>query len=148
MENMSLSATTLPGQRRQVYSGKASKTKSGLSKSSLTKSKTGKIVSKKKSALGKKIAAKNGFAKWRSALKKACSEHGKNYYIPRKSDPVYKKAKKMYEEMKGKSPKKNKSCSSARKWKTCVGSKKKVKGCSWNKNRTPKCKKMKKKSKK
>merc|ERR1719352_2218469 len=45
---------TVAGAARAVWSGKIAKTKGGLKKSQLMKSKSGKIVSAKKSALGKK----------------------------------------------------------------------------------------------
>ena len=41
-------------EKRKVFEGKKSKTSSGLSKGQLTKSKSGKIVSAKKHAMGKK----------------------------------------------------------------------------------------------
>jgi len=41
-------------EKRKVFEGKKSKTSSGLSKGHLTKNKSGKIVSAKKHALGKK----------------------------------------------------------------------------------------------
>merc|ERR1719421_624783 len=47
-----------------VFSGRKMKTSTGLKKENLTKSKSGKIVSKKKSALGKK-------SKWIAAVQKA-----------------------------------------------------------------------------
>merc|ERR1711985_126948 len=54
--------------KRYAFSGKISKTKTGLTKANLIKTKSGKIVSKKKSEIGKKnpwIAAVN---KARAAL--------------------------------------------------------------------------------
>merc|ERR1719390_454340 len=51
-----------------VFKGKFEKTKSGLTKEDLVKSKTGKIVSRKKSALGKKFDRVKG---WREAVMKA-----------------------------------------------------------------------------
>lgn len=41
------------GSKRQVFSGKAEKTSGGLRKKDLMRNKSGKIVSKKKSKLGK-----------------------------------------------------------------------------------------------
>merc|ERR1719335_1926408 len=55
--------------KRAVFSGKFMKTSTGLAKADLVKSKTGKIVSKKKSALGKKSKWMAAVAKARSALK-------------------------------------------------------------------------------
>ena len=51
-------ATTLAGKYRQIYEGKADCMPSGLSKKDLKKSKSGKIVSKKRSARAK-VAYKN-----------------------------------------------------------------------------------------
>ena len=54
-------ATTLAGQRRQVYEGRALKTKGGLFKKDLIESKsTGRIVSKVKSRQSKKQHSANG----------------------------------------------------------------------------------------
>merc|ERR1719229_2181451 len=54
-----------------VFSGRKEKTTSGLKKSDLFKSKTGKVVSKKASARGKKLYASSGLKKWADACKKA-----------------------------------------------------------------------------
>lgn len=54
-------ATTLAGQRRQVYEGRALKTRGGLRKGDLKVSKsTGKIVSKKASVAAKKAYRSKG----------------------------------------------------------------------------------------
>ena len=97
-------ATTTAGQHRQVFEGRASKTSGGLTKSGLKKSKSGKIVSKRKSNLGKKIARKNGLAEyandWRASVQEACKKHNKGKYkIPRKGTKLYKAAKKIYNEI-------------------------------------------------
>lgn len=56
-------ATTRAGQHRQVYEGRAFKTKGGLTKADLTISAcTGKIVSKAASAASKKKYRMNGLA--------------------------------------------------------------------------------------
>ena len=47
------------GSKSQVWNGSAQKTSGGLTKSDLTKSKSGKIVSKKKQAAGRRAFAKN-----------------------------------------------------------------------------------------
>merc|ERR1711963_1049787 len=73
--------------KRHVFAGKASKTKSGLSKGDLVKNKAGKIVSKKASARGKKspwILACN-------AARKALNIKG--FAVIKKGSPLYKKAK-------------------------------------------------------
>lgn len=128
---MPLTAQSLAGQRRQVYEGRAKKTKGGLKKQDLTKSKRGTIVSKAKSARGKKLASKNGLHKWRRALKMACDEEDMDFHIPRnKSSKVYKKAKKLFEEMKGKKTKKTKRqsmCNKKKSRKSCLEGKR----CSW-----------------
>merc|ERR1712003_367158 len=55
--------------RVSVFLGKKEKTISGLKKTDLTKSKTGKIVSKKASAQGKKAFKR--ISKWSDSVKKA-----------------------------------------------------------------------------
>merc|ERR1712099_187528 len=68
--------------RSVVFSGRKEKTASGLKKSDLMKSKTGKVVSKKNSAHGKKQYAKNGLKKWADACKKARKELGLKGFVP------------------------------------------------------------------
>lgn len=53
-------ATTTAGQRRQVWEGRALKTKGGLTKTDLRENKQGKIVSKRASSAGKRAFSKNG----------------------------------------------------------------------------------------
>ena len=55
-------ATTTAGQRRQVWEGRALKTNGGLTKNDLMQSKSGKIVSKRASAAGKRSFSKNGLS--------------------------------------------------------------------------------------
>ena len=57
------------------------KTSGGLKKSSLMKSKSGKIVSSKKSAFGKKIYAKY-LSKWTAAVVKARKALGVKGFVP------------------------------------------------------------------
>merc|ERR1719432_525838 len=57
--------------RSLVFSGKKEKTASGLKASELVKNKSGRIVSKKKSALGKKRFASSGLKAWNVAVQKA-----------------------------------------------------------------------------
>merc|ERR1712039_987629 len=59
-----------------VFKGKKAKTASGLTKDALTKSKSGKIVSKKASARGKKNWAGSALKKWIDALKQARKQLG------------------------------------------------------------------------
>ena len=57
-------ATTRAGQLRQVYEGRAEETFGGLKRAHLKQNKTGKIVSKKQSAAGKRAFARNGLARF------------------------------------------------------------------------------------
>jgi hypothetical protein len=61
---------TRAGAARAVFSGRKMKTVGGLTKDKLTKSKTGKIVSKKQQAQGKKVYSKY-LAKWTKAVQAA-----------------------------------------------------------------------------
>merc|ERR1711879_261078 len=81
--------------KASVFSGSKEKTKGGLKKSDLVKSKSGKIVSKKASAHGKKhYAAIKG---WAQALQKARKELGlKGFVVIKKGTPLYNLAKKHY----------------------------------------------------
>ena len=53
-------ATTIAEQRRQVYEGRAQKTRSGLTRKDLMRSKSGKIVSRRASAAAKRNYRTNG----------------------------------------------------------------------------------------
>merc|ERR1712025_253007 len=57
--------------KSSVFRGTKTKTSGGLKKSDLTRSKTGKIVSKRASESAKKRFKKNGLDKWLAASKKA-----------------------------------------------------------------------------
>merc|ERR1719469_1711098 len=59
-----------------VFQGKKAKTVGGLTKDTLIKSKSGKIVSKALSAKGKKIFAHSALKKWGVALQQARKELG------------------------------------------------------------------------
>merc|ERR1712137_66952 len=59
------------GAKARVFRGLKEKTSTGLKKSALVKNKVGRVVSKKKSALGKKIYQANGLAKWTKAVQQA-----------------------------------------------------------------------------
>lgn len=115
-------ATTVAGQHRQVYEGKAMKTRGGLTKSDLKKSKSGKIVSRKKSLKAKKNV--DALSNWRHALTKACKAKGVPYTIPKKGSALYKSAKAL---MKKSKPKKTKSKCNKKLSKPC----KKSKTCTW-----------------
>lgn len=65
---------SLRAQRNRVMSGEMEKTKTGLSKDSLTRSKFGKIVSKKKQQLGRSTAQTKG--SWLWCVAKARSDLG------------------------------------------------------------------------
>merc|ERR1712196_485748 len=77
-----------------VFKGSKAKTASGLSKNDLVKSKTGKIVSKKRSALAKKRFAGSKLAKWSKAVQAARKALGvKGFVAVKKGTPLYNKAK-------------------------------------------------------
>merc|ERR1719414_2022433 len=59
------------GAKARVFRGLKEKTSTGLKKSALTKNKVGRVVSKKKSAHGKKVYQKNGLAKWIKSVQQA-----------------------------------------------------------------------------
>merc|ERR1711934_425168 len=83
MKKKAISARTAV---RQAFAGKITKTKGGLTASSLTKNKTGRVVSKKKSALGKKNTWMIAVQKARKALKI------KGFVAVKKGTELYKKA--------------------------------------------------------
>merc|ERR1712150_231108 len=81
--------------RAAVFSGTKEKTKTGLAKSDLMKSKSGKIVSKKASKAGKKAYA--NIKGWTSAVQKAKKELGVEGFVAiKKGSALYKKAKDLY----------------------------------------------------
>merc|ERR1711981_390975 len=81
--------------RAAVFTGSKEKTKTGLKKSDLIKSKSGKIVSKKASAAGKKAYAH--IKGWTVAVQKARKELGvKGFVAVKKGTPLYKAAKAHY----------------------------------------------------
>merc|ERR1719161_1160052 len=76
--------------KRHAFFGKIDKTVTGLKKTDLVKSKSGKIVSKKKSLLGKQ-------SPWIAAVQKARKELKiKGFAVVKKGTPLYKKAKELY----------------------------------------------------
>merc|ERR1712032_1787638 len=81
--------------RSVVFSGTKAKTSTGLKKSDLMKSKSGKIVTKKASAHGKKSYS---FIKgWTVAVQKAKKELGlEGFVVIKKGSAIYKKAKELY----------------------------------------------------
>merc|ERR1712185_231257 len=81
--------------KASVFLGNKEKTVSGLKKSDLMKSKTGKIVSKKSSAAGKR--AYKFIKDWTIAVQKARKELGvKGFVAIKKGSALYKKAKEIY----------------------------------------------------
>merc|ERR1719350_1007920 len=62
--------------RATVFKGKKAKTAGGLTKDTLTKSKSGKIVSKAASARGKKMFAQSALKKWCVATAQARKQLG------------------------------------------------------------------------
>merc|ERR1719174_2616390 len=78
-----------------VFRGSKEKTVGGLTATSLTKNKYGKIVSKKRSAFAKK----NNFLKgWTTAVQKARKALGlKGFVAIKKGSALYKKAKELYQ---------------------------------------------------
>merc|ERR1719409_276158 len=78
-----------------VFRGSKEKTVGGLKKTDLMKSKTGKLVSKKSHAAGKK-AYKN-IKGWTEAVQEARKELGvKGFVAVKKGSALYKKAKELY----------------------------------------------------
>merc|ERR1711918_84861 len=81
--------------KASVFLGGKEKTYTGLKKSDLMKSKTGKVVTKKQHAAGKK-AYKN-IKGWTEAVQRARKELGVKGFVPvKKGSALYKKAKEFY----------------------------------------------------
>merc|ERR1712118_423312 len=79
-----------------VFRGNKAKTPGGLTASSLTKNKNGKVVSKKASAHGKKAYA--NIKGWTVAVQKARKALGvKGFVAVKKGTALYKKAKELYQ---------------------------------------------------
>merc|ERR1712224_594392 len=79
-----------------VFRGSKAKTTSGLTKGDLTKSKTGRIVSKKAQAKGKALYTQYA-KKWISAVQKARKALGlKGFVAIKKGSPLYTKAREFY----------------------------------------------------
>merc|ERR1719443_642721 len=86
---------TKKGALRAVFTGKITRSKGGLKKDALMKTKSGKIVSKKAYAAGKK-AYKN-ISKWTVAVQKARKALGvKGFVAVKKGSALYKKAKSFF----------------------------------------------------
>merc|ERR1712046_375979 len=81
--------------KASVWLGGKEKTVGGLKKSDLMKSKSGKLVSKKMHAAGKK--AYQHIKGWTVAVQKARKELGvKGFVAVKKGTPLYNKAKEIY----------------------------------------------------
>ena len=78
--------------RRHLFAGKVSKTASGMGKGDFVKNKSGKIVSKKRSAHSKAV-----LGPWTAAVQKARKALNiKGFAVIKKGTPLYKKAKELY----------------------------------------------------
>merc|ERR1712185_862999 len=78
-----------------VFAGRKEKTSGGLKKTDLMKNKTGRIVSKKAHAAGKKAYA--NIKGWTVAVQKARKELGVKGFVPvKKGSALYKKATEFY----------------------------------------------------
>merc|ERR1711904_266843 len=81
--------------KTSVFKGGKEKTYTGLTKSDLMKSKTGKVATKKSHAAGKK--AYKHIKGWTEAVQKARKELGvKGFVAIKKGSALYKKAKEFY----------------------------------------------------
>merc|ERR1719281_738399 len=86
------------GSRAQVFRGTKAKVKTtGQTKADLMKSKTGKIVSKKANAAGKKAYKRNGLGKWTKAFMQARKNLKIKGFVPcKKGSKFYKEAMRLY----------------------------------------------------
>merc|ERR1712183_768215 len=82
--------------KASVFSGRKEKTSSGLKKTDLVKSKSGKVVSKKMSLVAKKRYPST-IGKWTAAVTKARKALGvKGFVAVKKGSALYNKAKQFY----------------------------------------------------
>merc|ERR1712126_598780 len=84
-----------------VFKGNKTKTSTGLKKSDLVRSKSGKIVSKKQSLRGKEVYQTNGIAKFTKAVQAARKALGIKGFVPvggqtAKGQALLKKARSLY----------------------------------------------------
>merc|ERR1712112_742962 len=68
--------------KSSVFRGTKAVTSGGLKKTDLTKSKSGKVVSRKQSDRGKKVFKKNGLDKWLTAVTAARKALGVKGFCP------------------------------------------------------------------
>merc|ERR1711964_403879 len=88
------------GSKRQVWNGSRKKTKSAMTKSSLTKNKRGLIVSKKKSRNMKRRM--NAKGSWVHCVMRARKELGiTGFCAIRKGTPLYTRARELYDQANG-----------------------------------------------
>merc|ERR1712154_756150 len=89
---------SIRGTRAQVFRGTRQKVKTtGQTKGDLMKSKSGKIVSKKKHAHGKRVYKKNGISKWNQAFMQARKNLGiKGFQAIKKGSKLYKETMRLY----------------------------------------------------
>ena len=81
--------------KTSVFRGTKAKTQGGLKKSDLTRSKSGKVVSKKQNAAGKR--AYKHIRGWTVAVQKARKALGvKGFCAVKKGSALYRKAKELY----------------------------------------------------
>jgi hypothetical protein len=84
------------GTKAQVLAGKKERTKSGLRKEHLVKSKGGKTVTRRKSAAGKKVFEQN-LSRWILACSRARAELGLTGFVPvKKGTAFYDKTREYY----------------------------------------------------
>merc|ERR1712157_535846 len=85
------------GSMRRVWSGTADKTKGGLRKKDLMLNKSGKVVSKKQFAAGKKQFKSSGLGGWTKAVQQAREEMDVTGFVAiKKGTPLYKRAKEIF----------------------------------------------------
>merc|ERR1711937_283361 len=90
--------TSIRGTRAQVFRGTRQKVKTtGQTKADLMKTKSGKIVSKKKFNAGKRAYKKNGLSKWTKAFMQARKNLKlKGFVACKKGTKFYKEAMRLY----------------------------------------------------
>merc|ERR1719361_2013727 len=89
------------GAKARVFKVSKASTSGGLKKSDLMRNKSGRVVSKKRSAAGKKLFAKNGLGKWLKAVAAARKSLGIKGMQPvggktAKGQALLKKARSLY----------------------------------------------------
>jgi hypothetical protein len=86
--------------RRRVLSGTALKTAGGLTASDLKRNKSGRIVSRKKSARAASSKNRAYLRAWRQAVQQAADRLGVDAVVaPRRGTPLYIAARRIYDAM-------------------------------------------------